>query len=319
MFLNLTTLRSELGNRLKAPSTISSSRKDLWLNLAQDDVAVEMDPANLLVTDTFSSTSSTRKYYLDFQFNKIVAVVDTTNNSELDYLPESDVEWLNPDLSQTGTPSGWGIYGLEFIRAQPTSASVVTVVSSSASDTTQMVRINGIVSGARDTELLSLNGTTSVPGSKSFSSIHSIAVNSACVGRVTSTSNSGGVTLSVVAPGLFVDQKQPLYLWPIPDATISYRVRGYRAPRAMINAEDFPDMPDTYHELVLIGAIIRGHMDLFRHEIAGKVYALEWLPLVKKLKAEMGQRRSKRSPVIVGGPPTLPFGPRYPSNYPIGS
>lgn len=317
MFMNLATLRDELGNRLKAPSTIGNTRKDLWLNLAQDDVATEMDPSNLLVTSSFASVASTRKYYLDYQFNKVVAVMDETNNQELGYMAEADVEGLDPDLSQTGTPDSWGIYGLEFVSAQPTSASVVTVVSASASDTTQKVRINGLVSGVRDTELLTLNGTTDVVGTKSFSEVYSAALDSVTVGKITATTNSAAVTIATIAPNTKATQKQPLYLWPTPDAVSTYRVRGYRAPRPMIQAEDFPDLPGTYHELVLIGAVIRGHQDLFRHKVAENVLALEFRPLLKKLRGEMGQRRSKTSPVMLGGPATTPLGPRYPSNFPV--
>lgn len=312
MFRNLTALRSELTNLLKTNNNaVSTSRILDWLNQAQDDVATEMDPDNLIVTTSITTVSGTRRYTTDLEFNKIMSVVDTTNNVPLDPISETDVEDIDSELSQTGSPNFYTVYGLDWVREQPSSASVVTVVSSSASDTTQKVRINGIVSGSVDTELLTLNGTTNVNGTKSFSEIHSIAKDGTTTGRITVTTNSGGVTNAILAPSRYAEQRQALFLWPIPDGAYTMRVRGVRRTRPMLNNEDFPDLPEAYHDLVLIRAKIRGHEDLFRFSIAEALREREYMPMLQKLKKQMGNNRGRRSFVI--GSMSMPDRWRFPS------
>lgn len=309
MYLNLSQLRSELGTRLKATTTISNAQKDLWLNLAQSEIALSLDPKNLEQTDKFTSTANSRKYFLNFNFCKIISIIDETNNRELYPTNEAELESADPDLSFTGTPSHWAFRGLEFLRAQPSASGVITIVSSSASDTTQKVRINGLISGSADTELLTLNGTTTVTGTKTWDagteaqpSIFSISKDGTTTGRITVARSD---TLAVIAPNDYIEERQPIYLYPIPTATNTYRIRGYKRPRVMVNSEDFPDLPSAFHELVLLGAVIRGHRALFRFKAAAEIELREYRPMLDKFIREMGQTRAKFSPVIMSTEPSL--------------
>lgn len=68
----------------------------------------------------------------------------------------------------------------QIIIHQPDTAATVTVVSTSASDTTQSVTIES--EGAAESETLSLNGTTEVDGATSFSDIDAIYLDADMVG-----------------------------------------------------------------------------------------------------------------------------------------
>lgn len=84
---------------------------------------------------------------------------------------------------------------------QPSSASVLTLVSDSADDTTQTVIIQGTVSGQETIETVKLNGTNDVPTTNSFSYIGAIAFDSEAAGSVTSKSNSEAVTNATFTAG----------------------------------------------------------------------------------------------------------------------
>ena len=100
MILNLDTLRSELSNRLKN-SAISVSRRDRWLNLSQDEIAISMDPDHLITLTTFTAVANQRSYNLDVEFNKVLSVRDTTNDIDLTQVSESEIEEFDPDFGDT--------------------------------------------------------------------------------------------------------------------------------------------------------------------------------------------------------------------------
>ncbi len=306
MLLNLATLRTEIAVRLRTPSLLSTSQKDLWLNQAQYDVASATDPENLVIRDTLTSVASTYKYNTKLPFHRITSVVDVTNQIELRPASMADIDKWDPARVQTGTATHYIESGLEYVRAQPAAAGTFSITSSSAADTTQKVYIRFVSSGIERWERLSLNGTSTVTGSLScdvatddIPTVFMVAKNTTTTGTV--TVSRGAVTLSVIPPDYLAEERQPVMLWATPSASsVEYRVRGYRSPRPMLNVEDFPDFPAIYHELVLVGAVIRGHRSLFRFKEADALAKAEWFPKLEQFQKEQSNRRSSR-PMVIGG------------------
>lgn len=83
---------------------------------------------------------------------------------------------------------------------QPSSASAIAVVSTSASDIQNLI-IEGTVNGVHDSEVVAITGTTSVSSSKSFSEITGLRLDSAAVGTITATSNAAVVTNATFTVG----------------------------------------------------------------------------------------------------------------------
>lgn len=299
MLLNLSTLRSELQQKLKN-TTIASSRLDRWLNLALEEIVMETDPDHLITEETFTSTANVRKYLLENEFNKIKSIVDQTNDHVLTLESESTLESMDPDRGDTGTPYYYTTYGYEWVMAQPDSDSTMDIVSSSSSDISQTVRINYIDSNdVEQTVSVTLNGTTTQTTSVSMTEIQMISKDSITTGTITVNMNdSNNTVVARIGPDQLVRPYQPVFLYPTPSGANTYRVRGIRRPRYMVNLADYPDLPKNYHELVLIGAAVRGHRDLFRHELATIVYKTEYLPRLERMKREMGNKRGRISPTI---------------------
>lgn len=313
MFKNLAQLRVELANRLKN-TKIGNDRLTTWLNDAQDIITNMMDPDHLMVNTTFTTVADQRKYYLDLEFNKIISIVNEDANIQLDQISEGDLEDIDPDRTTSGQPYLFSVFGLEWIKAQLDVPSTITIVSTKSADTTQKVRINGIVDGVDDTELLTLNGTTPVTGSKVFTEIFNVPKNGITSGKV--IVSAGATIIAELASFELAHQYQPVHLYPMPSGAESHRVRGIRRPRPMVYDEQFPDFPVGYHELVLIAATVRGNIDLFRPKIARDIEVNELFPAVDDLKKQMGNKRYKQSPVIQGVPFQMYWrGGRLPQNY----
>lgn len=298
--LNLATLRTELGNKIKKPS-IANDRKDRWLNMGVDDVCRAIDADHLVDETTIATASGIRLYFVpDCQPSGIIQIVDTTNDRVLAKLDEEDVERIDPDRDDAGDARFYNGYKYSECEGVPLSASTVDIVSSTA-DTAQ-VRITGVVNSVFDSELITLTGITVATGSKLFSEIYGIRKTTTTTGRVTVNVNDASNTvIAYIAPTALIRQYQPFRVWNIPGSAASLRVRFYRLTRPMINAEDIPDVSShEFHELVLIAAAIRGHRDLFDHDVADKVQIAEWNPFISQFARRQGKNRSDRSPVIGG-------------------
>lgn len=299
MIYNLLTLRSEILNGLKK-SDISTSRRDRWINDAQDDLITEIDPSFLSTNYTVTSTINDRNLLLDLEFMKIQSVMDTTSQITLTPTSEYEIESADESVNDTGTPYFYSLEGVRWTKAQPSSASVITIVSDDITDTSQKVRIHGYVGGVENTELIALNGTTPAVGTLQFTETRQVMKDLITTGKVTITSNTGLVTLAEIPAYLLAKSYQVLKLWPIPSGANSYSIRGIRKIRPFINTEDISELPEVYHELILIGALMRGARDLYRMKLYEHLVANEWIPKVRKLKKQMGNNRGRTAPVIEG-------------------
>lgn len=296
MIYNLETLRSELLNGLKK-SDISTGRRDRWINEAQDQVVTEMDPYNLITEVTFTTTANQRTLYLDVEFNKVYSVIDEDSEINLMPLSEYQIEQADPSLNDTGTPYYYSLEGSSWVSAQPAAATAVTVVSDDNTDTAD-VRISGLVGGVEDTELLTLNGITPVVGVKLFTEIRQIVKSATTAGIV--TASSGATTFVRIPSFLLAKTYQVVKLWPTPSAIFNFRFRGIRRARALVNVEDCPEVPESYQELVLIGALMRGSRDLQRMTYYDYLYKREWQPGIARLRSQMGNKRGRKAPIIEG-------------------
>lgn len=146
-------------------------------------------------------------------------------------------------ITQQDKPLEYADAGTTGARNQPTSASVITVVSSSASDTSIIVRVQGFVSGELLTEAITLTGTTPVAGTNTFTEIVRVSKDDATVGVITFTSNAAAVTNATLGPREFTAVYRKIQLYRVPNAadtiTILYKMR---VPR-LVNDEDVPILP----------------------------------------------------------------------------
>lgn len=195
------------------------------------------------------------------------------------------------------TPTHYHMWDQDASIAQPTSASVMTIVSSSNSDNGlgQTVTIFGLVAGYPDSETITLTGTTNAVGSKSFTSVDRASKNGTTTGRVTVTSNSGGATIAVIPTGYQTDaiRYKKIQVFPLPDSAFPMQVYYYKQPYRLVNDGDVHELGDAFDEAIILLATAKlklesnigegtQFMALYNDEIKSlkqyNVDKLDWLP-----------------------------------------
>jgi len=160
-------------------------------------------------------------------------------------------------LTQTGTPILYRMWGEDMVQTQPSSASAISISSSSATDTNKSITVYGTVSGYPDYEVIvtnATNGTTSVSGTKSFTNVERVTKDSSTSGRITATSNSGAVTVAVLPVGDttagIVYRK--VQLWPLPQGSSTINVRYYKEIYRLVEDGDVHELGQDFDEAIIL-------------------------------------------------------------------
>ncbi|MBM4240572.1 MAG: hypothetical protein FJ150_02705 [Euryarchaeota archaeon] len=239
-FLDIITDVATLAQRSNDSDYLTKIK--VWVNISQRILASIYDYWNALKDIyNFTTVASQERYNLLRGFDKPLRVFDITNKNTLDILTEEEyIEGNLGGLTTTGKPNIARIYGEESVDTQLSSAGTLSVVSSSTSDGSAFtVLIRGIVNGVDDYEEFTLNGTTAVSGSKSFSSVTHISKSGTTTGRITIT--SGGTTIATMEPDENVVRRKRLYLGQnIPADAYSMRMLYKKKVKKMIRDYDFP-------------------------------------------------------------------------------
>lgn len=229
--------------------------------------------------ETFSTVAAQQIYPLHQEFARPLYVYNRTTSNYLQEVPnrqlaESGHQW-NTD---TGSAQHFVLWGSTQVKTQPSSASVLTIVSSSASDVTSYTLIvRGVnASGVVVSETFTATGTTPVVGTTSFVKILSVTKSAVWNGRMTMTSNSGAVTNLTLEATEYGRSYPQLFLLASPDAVETIEYRFYRQPYVLTNDYDVPDIPPpysailTYDALLLYGAYDTGiasrHHEIWKHQ-----------------------------------------------------
>ena len=210
------------------------------------------------------SAGSTRgsggsKYGLPLYARTDLNIDDPNNDRSLVEITSREFDKSFPGSTDTGDPFNYYNLGKFGVQYQPTTDSTITIVSSSTSDTSNFfVTVTGFDSNdVFVREKLTVNGTSNVTGSVSFSRIERV-VKTANTGYTFSgnitVKDSSSATLSVIP--LWVDS--PEYVWiefyPTPDVARRYVLRASAWKPDLVKDEDWPDIDDYFHNLILYGA-----------------------------------------------------------------
>lgn len=239
-------------------------------------------------TATLSTVASQTTYSLHQLFLKPFWVRNLTRSAWLMETPSRNIELdgITPETDQD--TNRFMLAGMTQVASQPSSASVVTIVSTSASDNTaaKAITIWGDTVDGVTSETLTPSGTTPVAGTVSFTHILSITKAAAWVGTLTVSSNSAAVTnLKLFASefGRQYPQLQLLYL-PTAGETISYRF--YRRPRDLSAANDLTDIPAPFERILIYDALCL--LGAYDNRLDGGRMQL-WTGMREKLDFQMRQ------------------------------
>ncbi len=171
----------------------------------------------------------------------------------LTYLTEQGFLKSISDNTVEDTPLYYRMWGENMVIAQPKQAGVVTLSSSSSNDTNVSVVVFGDVSGYPDSETITANGTTAVPGSKSFTNIDRIVKTATSVGRLTLTSDSANTTVAVLPVGDTTAgiMYSKVSLYPLPNTVFPMNAYYYKTPYRLVSDTDVHELGMDFDELII--------------------------------------------------------------------
>lgn len=235
------TIYGNVGTNIQDTSTSTATVIKRVCNDAYREILRRVNWNNLNTTHQITTVAGTQDYILPSDFGKEKYVYDTTNRRDIPYISLDQLVQDFPDtIASTGQVDRYTTF-LDIVRNQPSSASILTLVSSSAGDTSQVVRVKG--TDSNDVELeesVSLTGTTNAVTTNTYKTIRSITKSAATTGRVTITSNGAAVTVAVLAPADLDYKVNKLRLHYIPSGVIVLNVPYFTRPYPLSNDYDVP-------------------------------------------------------------------------------
>lgn len=208
-------------------------------------------------TQTLTLTASTAVYALDLPIQKLLKVVDTTNDHALE---QRSLDWyrrVDPD-PQTGTQEYW--IPLRWSPALRDIGGTGLWAVSTFSGDTQTVNVETINSlGSSTQATVALTGTTRVQLGTAVNHQRLIrfTVSAAATGVVELyDAASSGNRVSAIQVGRTAAQFLTIALWPTPAAADTLRLDYLHFIRDFSVAYDEPQLPFDFHYLVAVGAKI---------------------------------------------------------------
>jgi hypothetical protein len=244
------------------------------------------------VYDGTSSTTQTYEILPTSEYNLPVQAAHRTflwhrqwgYPTQMQYMTEQYFRMSAIDDTVKGIPWVYRMWQENMVIGQPLQPSIVSITSSSASDTSGSVVVFGIVSGYPDYDTLTLNGTSTVNGTKSFSSIERVTKSAPTVGRVTVTTNSANNTVAVLPVGDTTGgvMYSKIAIWPLPDAIFPIQVSYYKDPYRLVNDNDIHEMGQEFDEALILMSVAKIKYETGQAE--GDSFAALYIDEIKSLR-----------------------------------
>jgi len=249
---DLGIMATNVGNRVQDTSASFATIIKTFINKRYFQVLRTINWQNINYDYTFTTVSGTQNYVLPDDFGKEISARDTTTGVELARVDYQNLVTAYPDeITDTGSVARYVIYE-DVAQEQPTSASVLAIVSSSASDTTQTILIRGITGGVETSETVTLTGVTPVNTTNSYTRIKGESKSAVTTGYITITSNSGTVTQAVMPPKVTEARYRLVKLHYVPTSAVVISLPYIIKPLPMTETNDYPILDIA--DLLEIGA-----------------------------------------------------------------
>lgn len=236
-----TSIVSNVASNIQDTSTAMQTVIKRYCNDAYFDILKRVNFQDIDDDYSFTTTAGTSDYVLPRNFGKEVYVYESTSKVEIPGVTMQELISTNSaDLYSSGDIQRYVIF-TKPVRLQPTSASALSIVSSSASDSSQTIAIKYMDSnGIEIYETVTLTGTTPVATSGSAVEILSISKSAVTVGRITVTANAGAVTVAVLAPADLAYYENVIRFHYTPSSSVTIKMPYIRRPYPLLNDYDQP-------------------------------------------------------------------------------
>lgn len=209
--------------------------------------------------EVLTLASSTQIYALHQEYSRPLYFRNLRTRELLVETPAKNFEASGVDPNNDQAGNRFMLWGRSPVKAQPAAASVLTIVSTSASDTGSdyALIIKGVTADdAVVAELVAPTGTTPVDSSNSFIKILSITKAREWNGTLTVTSDDGATTNLVLGSCEFGRQYPLIWLLYSPTSGDQIEYKFYRQPLILINDFDIPEIPAPFSQILVWDALL---------------------------------------------------------------
>jgi len=269
---------------------------------------------------TVTTTANVARSGLPQAVARIRKIVDRTNNHVLTQVPLSELRSWDPAQAFTGGfPLQYAIAGYQPVQFQPAAATGLWAVSSSASDTTQKVFVEAVVTGGYPhipvVAGTTLTGTTRVAlGTRTdILEVAKVYLNLATtVGFISLfDAAAAGNELARIAPGQSAARYLAIEWFPVPTAAVVQTIDATRTIFDLVNDTDEPLLPPDFHYVIALGARMKEYelKDDARYSLA-RVEYLKGQNALRSWVLNDGDRIATLRPIPVRW---SSLGPMYPA------
>jgi len=263
------TILADLYRRLDFASTPAAdvtTRLKAFVNEAQQELLSEPGLAEWLARNepmvTFASVADQAVYAVPAGVDRVDAITDRTNDRRLNVQSVDAYRSAYPDpTANTGTPTDYVPFGFMAVTVQPSAATGLWAVSTSASDTVPVAYVETTrTSGVPYTGSATLTGTSRIQigTSTDHEQVTKFYLSAACVGDVKLyTASSGGTLLATISIGQTFSRYYSFALAPTPASAVTYYMESERPVPDLVNSTDEPLFPSRFHRVLVDGALMR--------------------------------------------------------------
>jgi hypothetical protein len=274
------------------------------INLSLFRIARDAYWRTLRREETLSITASTEEFNLPIQVTQRCFLwhEEWGYPYVMNYIPDQKFLAMGTDRTVTGIPTHYRMWNVDMVQEQPSSASVITVQSTSTSDTNIDITVFGTVGGYPDFEVITTNasdGTTSTAGSKSFTYVERVTKSASSVGRITATSNAAAVTVATIPVGDttsgIIYRKVKMY--PLASSAFTMNVFYYKDPYRLVNDGDVHELGQDFDEAIILLSVAKMKYEqnqeegdkffgLYKNEIKSlrrtNIEKIDWFPTLER-------------------------------------
>ena len=250
---NFSQLKTNIGAEVQDTSTTFATIVGRFINRRYFQILRAINWKNIKPDYSFATVAGTQNYVLPDDFGKELSCADVTNGIPLEKKDLAELYRRYGDsITTSGTAERYVIYD-DVVKAQPTSASTLSFVSSSASDTAITIQVRGISSSVETYETITITGTSAVATSNSYTSIIGISKSAASVGYFTVTSNSGVVTNALIPKETLETRYKLIKLHYVPAGVATINLPYISKPLPLSQDYDYPVIEIA--DLIELGAV----------------------------------------------------------------
>lgn len=250
--------------------------------------------------------------------SKVINIRNEDTPCSFGYMTDQEFRRRDPGADGSGQGFLYTLRGFSPVQNQPSSASTLSFTSSSASDTTTLVNIQGLNSSSVMVgETVAMNGTSAVVTTNSYIKVLVLSKDATSVGTFTATSNSGAVTNVRIAPKYRAISHPIVFIYNIPDATDTLKYDFTMNLPEITENDDISLIPEKYHDAVELYAKSQCFKHLNNPTMAQIVMG-EFNQRIEDMKTDQYQ---PRGPVVMPdfNPGFSPKIANLPSYFPSGS